>query len=51
MEVLEELVPLEALFLVHGAMNVNGGEVLLLQQGREGDATLDRLDEDDDLLI
>jgi hypothetical protein len=50
LEVLEQLVPLETLFLVHRTVNVNGGKVLLFQQGRQGNATLDRFDEDDDLV-
>jgi len=50
LEVLEQLVALETLLLVHCAVNVNGGEVLLLQQRRQGDATLHRFDEDDDLV-
>jgi len=50
LEVLEELITLETLFLVHGAVDVDGGKVLLFQQGCEGNATLDRFDEDDDLI-
>ena len=51
LEVLEELVSLETLLLVHSAVNVNGGEVLLLQQGGQGNAALDGFDENDDLNI
>ena len=49
LEVLEELVALETLLLVHGAVNINGGKVLLLQQSRQGNATLNRFDKNDDL--
>ena len=49
LEVLEELVALETLLLVHGAVNINGRKVLLLQQGRQGNATLNRFDKNDDL--
>ena len=49
LEVLEELVSLETLLLVHSAVNVNGGKVLLLQQGGQGNAALDGFDENDDL--
>ena len=49
LEVLEELVALETLLLIHGAVNINGGKVLLLQQSRQGNATLNRFDENNDL--
>ena len=49
LEVLEELVALETLLLVHGAVNINGGKVLLLQQCRQGNATLNRFDKNNDL--
>jgi len=50
LEVLEELVALETLLLVHGAVNINGGKVLLLQQSRQGNATLNRFDKNNDLV-
>merc|ERR1712212_393469 len=50
LEVLEELVPLETLFLVHCTVNVNSREILLLQEGRKRNATLDRFDKDDNLV-
>ena len=49
LEVLELLISREALFLRHGAMNGDGGEVLLDEELREGDATRNRLHEDDHL--
>ena len=49
LEVLEQLISLEALFLVHRTVNVYGGEILLFQQRRQRNATLDRLHEDHNL--
>ena len=49
LEVLELLVAGESLLLVHSPVDGDGGEVLLDQELGEGHATLDALDEDDDL--
>ena len=49
LEVLELLVARQALLLVHAPVDGDGGEVLLDEELREGDAPLHALDEDDHL--
>jgi len=50
LEVLELRVTVQSLLLVHRSVNVDGREVLLLEKLVQRDATLDRLDKDDDLV-
>ena len=49
LEILELLIPREPLLLVHAPVDGDGGEVLLDEELREGDAPLHALDEDDHL--
>jgi len=50
LEIFEELVSLKTFFLIHGSVNIDGGEVLFLEERRERDASLHRFDEDNDLV-
>ncbi len=42
--------PLKTFFLIHGSVNIDGGEVLFLEERGERDAPLHGLDEDNDLV-
>jgi len=50
LEIFEELVSLKTFFLIHGSVNIDGGEVLFLEERGERDAPLHGLDEDNDLV-
>jgi len=50
LKVFELAVPFESLLLVHTPVDVDGWEVLVLEELVEGNASLDTLDEDDDLV-
>ena len=41
---------MKTFFLIHGSVDVDSGKVLFLEEGRERDASLNALDEDDDLV-
>lgn len=41
---------MKTFFLIHGSVDIDGGEVLLLQECRERDAPLHGFDEDNDLV-
>jgi hypothetical protein len=42
--------PLKTFFLIHGSVDIDGGEVLFLEERGERDASLHGLDEDNDLV-
>jgi len=50
LEIFEELVSLKTFFLIHGSVDIDGGEVLFLEERGERDASLHGLDEDNDLV-